>query len=72
MEELKNTLNGFHKGKIPGLDALLIDFFITYFEIIIHDLLQFLEYSILNGHVFGPFNILWILITFFRHDIVTF
>lgn len=56
MEELKNTLNGFHKGKSPGLDALLIEFFITYFEIIIHDLLQFVEYSILNGHVFGPFN----------------
>jgi hypothetical protein len=55
-KELKETIQSFQKDKIPGPDRWTIEFFGAFFDLIGADLLQVVEESRKNGHIYAPIN----------------
>jgi hypothetical protein len=55
-KEIKETLQIFHKNKIPRPDGWTIEFFRGFFDLIDTDMLKVIEESQTNGRIHGPFN----------------
>ena len=53
-EELKATLNSFQKDKSPGPEGWTMEFFLTAYDTISHDLLKLVEETRINGVLHPP------------------
>lgn len=48
--EMQKALKGFKKGKSPGMDGLPLEFYLTFWDILAHDLLTvFKEFETLES-----------------------
>jgi hypothetical protein len=56
MKELKETLHNFQKDKSPGLDGLIMEFYLGFFELLGLKLLQAIGESRRNGRLYAPIN----------------
>ena len=50
-KELLEVLDSFQKGKSPGLDGWLIEFYLGFYDLLGSDILKVVEESRKNGHI---------------------
>ena len=54
--ELEGTLKWFKKDKIPGLDGWTIEFYLSFYELLGHDLLRVVEECRVSGTMYNAIN----------------
>jgi hypothetical protein len=55
-DEIFEILRGFAKDKSPGPDGWTVEFFLSFFELVGHDLLDMVEESRIRGEVISSIN----------------
>jgi len=55
-KELLEVLDSFQKGKSPGSDGWLIEFYLGFYDLLGSDILKVVEESRKNGHIHEPLN----------------
>eukprot|EP00253_Pinus_taeda_P013002 PITA_13002 len=71
-DELHKVLKAFSKDKCPGPDGWSIEFFLCFFELLKHDLLQMIEESRTTGHIHSHISLTLIALIPKKPDAETF
>ena len=63
LQDVEGVLKGFKKDKSPGPDGWLVKFYLHFFYLVGHDILNVIEHSRLEGRVIGDLNATFITLT---------